>query len=457
MLREPLTIDRQVVEEIITREDAEFRKRTPRSHEMHERGKVSLPGGVASSFQAVPPYPLFISRAQGSAIWDLDGNKYTDFHMAFGSLLVGHSHPVLTEALGKQLGNGLLYSLPHADNVYVAEELIRRFAPLEQVRFCNSGTEATMEAIRMARAFTGRDKVVKIEGSYHGHHDTLMMSTKPAAKDAGPYERPNTVPATQGIPRDVKNNTVIAPYNDPEVLDQILTAHEGEIAAVITEPVLMNVGIMLPRDEYLKQLREVTRRHDVLLIFDEVKTGVTVAPGGITELYPVEPDLICLAKSIGGGAPIGAFGGRKDIMDLISEGKVYHMGTFNGNPLSMTAARVTLTEIFTPEAHAHANDLSKQLGDAYLGIMDEYDMPMHVAQVGAKGCAMFRHTRAYNYRDWFEVDMRLSYAYWLFLANRGILFPPGLDDQWTISIQHTQDDIDHHAHVFQQFVKGLIR
>jgi len=154
--------------------------------------------------------------------------------------------------------------------------------------------------------------------------------------------------------------------------------------------------------------------------------------------------------------PIGAFGGRKDIMNLIAEGKVYHMGTFNGNPLAMTAARVTLTEIFTPEAHAHANNLSKQLGDAYLGIIDEYDMPMHVAQIGAKGCAMFRHERAYNYRAWPEVNMRLSYAYWLFLANRGILFPPGLDDQWTISIQHTQDDIDHHAHVFQQFIKELL-
>src|SRR6185437_4387114 len=219
------------------------------------------------------------------------------------------------------------------------------FAPLEQVRFCNSGTEATMEAIRMARAFTGRDKVVKIEGSYHGHHDTVMMSTKPAAEDAGSYERPNTVPATRGIPRDVKNNTVIAPYNDPEVLDQILTAHEGEIAAVITEPVLMNVGIMLPRDEYLKQLREITRRHGVLLIFDEVKTGVTVAPGGITELYPVEPDLICLAKSIGGGMPIGAFGGRAEIMNHINHKEVLHLGTFNGNPMSMRAGLVTLTQL----------------------------------------------------------------------------------------------------------------
>jgi len=457
MLREPFKIDQRVVEEIVTREDAEFRKRTPRSQEIHTRAEASLPLGVASSFQAVPPYPLFISRAEGSSIWDLDGNEYTDFHMAFGSLLVGHSHPVLTEALRKQIGDGLLYSLPCADNVYVAEELVRRFAPLEQVRFCNSGTEATMESLRLARAHTHRDKIVKIEGSYHGHHDAVMMSTKPYAKDAGPYERPNTVPATKGIPADVTGNTIIAPYNDPEILDQILSEHEGEIAAVITEPVLMNVGIMLPREEYLQQLREVTRRHDVLLIFDEVKTGVTVAPGGITELYPVEPDLICLAKSIGGGAPIGAFGGRKDIMNHITTGDVLHMGTFNGNPIAMTAALVTLTRIFTPEAHAHANELSAQLGHAYQGIIDEFDMPMHIAQIGAKGCAMFRQERAYSYRAWWEIDLRLSYAYWLFLANRGILFPPGLDDQWTISIQHTQDDIDHHAHVFQQFVRELTR
>ncbi|HEY1352060.1 MAG TPA: aspartate aminotransferase family protein [Ktedonobacteraceae bacterium] len=457
MLREPQTIDRRVVEELITGEEATFRKRTPRSQQLHERGEQSLPLGVASSFQAVPPYPLFISRAQGSLIWDVDGNSYVDFHLAFGSLLVGHSHPLLTTALQAQIRDGLLYSLPAPDTIYVAEELLRRFAPLEQVRFCNSGTEATMEAIRMARAFTGRASIVKIEGSYHGHHDTVMMSTKPTAEQAGPYERPHTVPATQGVPDEVKNHTLIAPYNDAETLDQILSEHRGEVAAVITEPVLMNVGIVLPNATYLQQLREVTRRHQVLLIFDEVKTGVTVAAGGISELYPVDPDLICLAKSIGGGASIGAFGGRRDIMELITRGRVYHMGTFNGNPLAMTAARVTLTQILTPTAHAHASDLSHQLGNAYQGIIDAYALPMHVAQIGAKGCAMFRYVRAHNYRAWWDIDMRLSYAYWLFLANRGILFPPGLDDQWTISVQHTRDDIEQHTRVFEQFVQRLVR
>lgn len=457
MLREPVTISSKLVEEITAREEAEFKKRTPRSHEIFARAKSSLPMGVASSFQAVPPYPLFISRAEGSHIWDYDGNEYADFHLGFGSLLVGHSHPVLVESLRDQLGKGTLYSLPCPDTVFLAEELVRRFAPLEQVRFCNSGTETTMDAIRLARAYAGRDKIVKIEGSYHGHHDTVLMSTKPTLEAAGPADHPRTVPASKGIPVDVTNNTIIAPYNDAEALERILSEHEGEVAAVITEAVLMNVGIMLPDEGYLQQVRDITRRHNVLLVFDEVKTGVTVAPGGITELYPVEPDLICLAKSIGGGMPIGAFGGREEIMRHINHSEVLHLGTFNGNPMSMRAGLVTLTQIFTPEAHAHANDLSQQLAKVYEDQITKSGLPMHVAQIGAKGCAMFRHERARNYRAWWDINMELSFAYWLFLANRGILFPPGLDDQWTVSVQHTQADIDYHARVFGEFVAELSR
>src|SRR5437763_9048879 len=230
MLREPITINPRIVEEIVVREEGEFRKRTPRSHEIHERAKLSMPMGVSSSFQAVPPYPLFISRAEGSHIWDYDGNEYADFHLGFGSLLVGHSHPVLVEALREQLGKGSLYSLPCPDTVYLAEELVRRFAPIEQVRFCNSGTEATMDALRLARAYAGRDKIVKIEGSYHGHHDTVKMSTKPSIEAAGPAERPHTVPASKGIPTDVKQNTIIAPYNDQETLDRLISAHRVEVA-----------------------------------------------------------------------------------------------------------------------------------------------------------------------------------------------------------------------------------
>src|SRR2546423_1047253 len=287
MLRAPITINRNHVEEIVAREEAEFRKRTPGSQKIHKCAETSLPMGVSSSFQAIPPYPLFVDRAAGSHIWDIDGNEYVDFHLGFGSLLVGHSHPLLVEALREQLGKGSLYSLPCPDTVFLAEELVRRFAPIQQLRFCNSGTAATMEALRRARAHVGRDKIVKIEGSYHGHHDAVLMSTKPPIDAAGPVSRPNNVPASKGIPSDVKSNTIIAPYNDAEALERILTEHEGEVAAVITEAVLMNVGIMLPEEGYLESVREITRHHGVLLIFDEVKTGVTVAPGGITELYPV--------------------------------------------------------------------------------------------------------------------------------------------------------------------------
>lgn len=212
MLREPITINPRIVEEIVVREEREFRKRTPRSHEIHERAKLSLPMGVSSSFQAVPPYPLFVSCAEGSHIWDYDGNEYADFHLGFGSLLVGHSHPLLVEALREQLGKGSLYSLPCPDTVFLAEELVRRFAPIEQLRFCNSGTEATMDALRLARAHIGLDKIVKIEGSYHGHHDTVLMSTKPPIDAAGPVSHPNSVPASKGIPSDVKSNTIIAPF-----------------------------------------------------------------------------------------------------------------------------------------------------------------------------------------------------------------------------------------------------
>src|SRR5258708_34951936 len=226
--------------------------------------------GVSSSFQSVPPYPLFVDRAVGSRIWDIDGNEYVDFHLAFGSLLVGHSHPILVEALREQLGKGSLYSLPSPDVVYLAEEMVRRFAPIEQVRFCNSGTEATMDALRVARAHVGRDKIVKIEGSYHGHHDTVLMSTKPSVEDAGPADRPNTVPASKGIPTDVKNNTIIAPYNDAEALDRILTEHEGEIAAVITEAVLMNVVIILPGEGYLQNFPATPRNHALLLTFNTI-------------------------------------------------------------------------------------------------------------------------------------------------------------------------------------------
>ena len=324
--------------------------------------------GVASSFQAYDPYPLFMTDARGSRIWDADGNEYIDFDMAFGVLAAGHSHPILAEALQHRVANGTCYTFPVEDGVALAEEIKARFGA-DLVRFSNSGTEATMDAIRVARGYTGREKIIKMEGGYHGHHDDVLVCIQPPRDAMGPVESPNTVPASAGIPRSRIAETVIAPSTSRRCSRRILRAHAGEIAAILVEPVQFNIGVVPPRDGYLQRLRELADEHGIVLIFDEVKTGVVLAWGGAYEHFGVRPDLFCLAKSIGGGIPIGAFGGKREVMASIEtlEGtpafaadaggvgidrstipggatRVAHLGTFNGNPLSMTAGLVTLTQ-----------------------------------------------------------------------------------------------------------------
>ena len=280
-----------------------------RSAELHARARQSMPLGVASSFQTYDPYPLFMTDARGSRIWDADGNEYVDFDMAFGVLAAGHSHPLLAEALQRRVANGTCYTFPVEDGILLAEEIKRRFGA-DLVRFSNSGTEATMDAIRVARGYTGREKIVKFEGGYHGHHDDVLVSIQPPRELMGPVESPATVPASAGLPASRLAETIIAPFNEPELLEAILEAHRGEVAAIIVEPVQFNIGVVPPRPGFLERLRELATDHGAVLIFDEVKTGVVLAYGGATEHFGVQPDLFCLAKSIGGGVPIGAFGGR---------------------------------------------------------------------------------------------------------------------------------------------------
>ncbi|HEU5325834.1 MAG TPA: aminotransferase class III-fold pyridoxal phosphate-dependent enzyme, partial [Candidatus Limnocylindria bacterium] len=309
-------VNRGRVQEIGAREEQAYRDRTPRSAELFGRARESLPLGVASSFQAYDPYPLFMTDARGSRIWDADGNEYIDFDMAFGVLAAGHSHPVLAEALQHRVANGTCYTFPVEDSIRLAEEIKRRF-DADMVRFSNSGTEATMDAIRVARGYTGREKVIKMEGGYHGHHDDVLVSIQPPRDAMGPVEAPNTVPASAGIPRSRLAETIVAPFNDADALEAILEAHRGEVAAILVEPVQFNIGVVPPRRGYLERLRELATQHEVVLIFDEVKTGVVLAWGGAYEHYGVKPDLFCLAKSIGGGVPIGAFGGRGEVMRSI--------------------------------------------------------------------------------------------------------------------------------------------
>jgi glutamate-1-semialdehyde 2,1-aminomutase len=433
-----------------------------------------MPLGVASSFQSYEPYPLFMTDARGSRISDADGNEYIDFDMAFGVLAAGHSHPILAEVLQRRVANGTCYTFPVEDGVVLAEEIKRRFGA-DLVRFSNSGTEATMDAIRVARGFTGREKVVKFEGGYHGHHDDVLVSIQPPREAMGPADAPNTVPASAGIPMSRLAETIIAPFNQPEALELILNRHRGEIAAIIVEPVQFNIGVVPPLPGFLERLRELATEHGIVLIFDEVKTGVVIAYGGATEHFGVQPDLFCLAKSIGGGIPIGAFGGRADVMRSIerlpeTDGtgtgidrttipggatRVAHLGTFNGNPLSMAAGVVTLTGILTRDAYPPLHRLADRLTDGCQAVLDEYELPGYAINVGPKGCVMFTPGRVTNYRDFIGLDAELWTAFFFYLANRGILLPPGPDDQWTLSVQHSEAEIDRHVDTFRAFAREL--
>jgi glutamate-1-semialdehyde 2,1-aminomutase len=468
-------IDRARITEIWSREEAAYRARTPKSAALHARAKKSLPLGVASSFQSYEPYPLFMTDGRGSRIWDADGNEYVDFDMAFGVLAAGHSHPVFAEVLAKRVANGTCYTFPVEDSIVLAEEIKRRFG-CDLVRFSNSGTEATMDAIRVARGFTGREKLIKLEGGYHGHHDDVLVSIQPPRELIGPADAPNTVPASAGLPRSRVEETVVAPYNNPDALAAILDRHRGEIAAIIIEPVQFNIGVVPPLPGYLERVRELAAEHGCVLIFDEVKTGVVLAYGGATEWFGVKPDLFCLAKSIGGGVPVGAFGGRAEIMGVIEKlpdraadpttglaistipggaTRVAHLGTFNGNPLSMAAGVAVLTQILTRDAYPRLQAMGDRLTAGSQAVIDEFGLPGYAVNVGPKGCVMFTPSRVTNYRDFIGLDSGLWAASFFFLANRGVLLPPGPDDQWTLSVQHTDADVDRYVSTFRDFAREL--
>ena len=472
-------INRARVAELGAREEESYRQRTRKSAELFERARRSLPLGVASSFQAYEPYPLFMGDARGSRITDVDGNEYIDFDMAFGVLAAGHSHPKLAGALQSRVANGTCYTFPVEDGILLAEEIKARFGA-DLVRFSNSGTEATMDAIRVARGYTGREKILKFEGGYHGHHDDVLLSIQPPRDAMGPDEQPTTVPASAGIPRSRVAETIIAPFNQPDVVSAILEAHRGEIAAIIVEPVQFNIGVVPPLPGFLERLRSLADEHGIVLIFDEVKTGVVLAWGGAYEYFGVQPDLFCLAKSIGGGIPIGAFGGKRAVMASIEtlEGtpafsadatgsgidrstipggatRVAHLGTFNGNPLSMAAGVVTLTQILTRDVYPGLHAMADRLTAGCQDVIDEFELPGYAINVGPKGCVMFTPQRVTNYRDLVGLDTELWGASFFYLANRGILLPPGPDDQWTLSVQHTDAEIDRYVAVFRDFADEL--
>jgi glutamate-1-semialdehyde 2,1-aminomutase len=337
--------------------------------------------------------------------------------------------------------------------VLYAEELCRRFKA-ESVRFCNSGTEATMTAIRIARAATGREHIVKIEGSYHGHYDAVMFSVVPNSDLMGGREAPATTPMSNGIPAVMAEYTHVVPFNDLEVLSALLDERGDEIACLILEPVMMNIGICQPEPGYLQGLADLLHKHGALLIFDEVKSGGTIAHGGAVERYGVVPDLSCWAKAIGGGTPAAAFGGRADVMDAIDHGAA-QQGTFNGNPLVAAAGLATLTEVLTPDAYEGLAKLGTRLAEGCARALAENSIPGHAVDLGAKGCVSYRPTPLRNYRDFLETDPDLYLASYPWAMNRGVFMTPGDEEQWTISVQHTEADIDRYVDQFADFCATL--
>jgi glutamate-1-semialdehyde 2,1-aminomutase len=434
-----------------------FLKRTPKSAEAHKKNLKRIPLGVASNYRAYDPHPIFVKEAQGSHFRDLDGNDYVDHNLCFGALMAGHCHPAVMHAVEPRLKFGTMYGMPHDMEWQLAEEICQRF-PVEMVRFGSSGTEATMHAIRLARAATKRDKVIKFEGAYHGLHDTALVSVKPHDPEYGDVNAPTSVPAGLGVPKASLANVPVATFNDLNSVERRFQENPGEIAAVILEPILMNVGMCMPRPGFLKGLRELCDKHGALLIYDEVKTGAKLGWGGASEYFGVRPDMICLAKSIGGGLPLAAFGTQKSVMDLISQHKVFHGGTYNTNPVSMAAGLATFREVLTRENYAHVEKLSKKLVAGYRKTIAKVGLEGYVAEAGANGVLMLYRQEIRNYRDWTAVDSDLWRHYWFAMVNRGVMAQPyWWDEQWTISVQHTEADIDKHLSAFEDVAPALAK
>jgi glutamate-1-semialdehyde 2,1-aminomutase len=434
--------------------------RTPISRSWRERAERSMPLGVPSSFQDSPPYPIYFERGKGSRVWDVDGNEYSDYHNGFGVMTVGHAHPAIVAACSERFSMGTHFAQPVAETTLAAEALRSRFN-LDMVRFTNSGTESTMDACRLARAHKRRDKLVKIEGTYHGHHETVMVSVKPEGSTIGPREKPLSIPYGLGAPHVLTDLTLVVPFNDAEALARVLEENAGEVAGLIMEPIMMNVGIIEPDDGYLQAVRDLCDAHDIVLIWDEVKTGATVAYGGAEELYGVQPDIKCFAKAVGGGTPTGAFGGKAAIMEEITADRMPQLGTFNGNPLAARAMLVTLTEILTPDAYAELNRINEAQKAACQRVIDAYDLPMYTTGMGGKGAVLYAPTRLRNYRDYAGVDggvgidKELSYLSWLFQVTEGVFMTPGYDEQWTLSVQHTDEDVERYVTSFETFAREV--
>ncbi|MHB8172324.1 MAG: glutamate-1-semialdehyde 2,1-aminomutase [Thermincolia bacterium] len=410
-----------------------------KSMQLFEEAKQYIPGGVNSpvrAFKSVGLNPVFIERGNGSKIYDADGNEYIDYVGSWGPLILGHRHPKVNEALHNYLEKGTSYGAPTELETTLAKMVIEAVASVEMVRFVNSGTEATMSALRLARGYTKRNKIVKFEGCYHGHADSLLIKAGSGALTLG-------VPTSPGVPENIANNTITAQYNDLENLKEIFELEGNDIAAVIIEPIPGNMGVVLPKAGYLQGLRELTKKYGALLIFDEVMTGFRVAYRCAQALYDIDPDLTCFGKIIGGGLPVGAYGGKKHIMENIAPaGPIYQAGTLSGNPLAMTAGIETLKALKEPGTYETLEAKSAKLAEGMAQAALKAGVAVSSNRVGSMVCTFFTHQQVVDYKTACTSDTGKFAIFFQKMLEQGVYLAPSQFEAAFVSLAHTDDDID---------------
>ena len=425
---------------------------TDRSKKLFAASLKHIPGGVNSpvrAFRAVGGEPFFVDRAKGAHIWDVDGNDYIDYVGTWGPAILGHAHPGIIQAVQSAAERGTSFGIPNPYEPRMAELIKELFPSVDKVRMCNSGTEACMSAIRVARGFTGRDKIIKFDGCYHGHSDSLLVKAGSGALTFGN-------PDSAGVPKEFTQHTIVLPYNDLDAVCQAMEANPGQIAGIILEPVVGNAGLILPKDGFLEGLREVTKQHDSLLIFDEVMTGFRVAPGGAQQLFSIVPDLTCLGKIIGGGLPVGAFGGRADVMDCLAPlGPVYQAGTLSGNPLAMAAGIVALEALKSGEVHQRLDQLGNRLENGMKKAAERANLDVTLQRCGSMFCGYFGDHPVINLSDAMKCNRDLFTRYFHGMLERFVYVAPSQFETGFLSVAHSEEDIDRTIEAAEQSMKCI--
>jgi len=415
--------------------------RVERSKALFEEAKKYIPGGVNSpvrAFKSVGDTPRFIERAKGSHVWDVDGNEYVDYVCSWGPMILGHAHPRVVEAIQRQAEKGTSYGAPTALEVELAKMIVELVPSVEKVRMVNSGTEATMSAIRLARGYTGRNKVIKFEGGYHGHVDALLVKAGSGLTTFG-------VPTSPGIPEDFAKHTITVPFNDADALKKVIDEVGDDVAAVIMEPVMANAGLIIPEPGFLEAVRELTAEKGIVLIFDEVITGFRLSLGGAQEYFGITPDLSCFGKIIGGGLPVGAFGGKREIMDYLApEGPVYQAGTLSGNPLAMAAGIATLKELQKPGVYEELREKTKKLTEGLKEAARAAGVEEKVSFKSIESISIiyFTPVNVRNYQDALTANTEAYAAFFRKMLQEGIYLAPSQFEVAFMSTAHTDEDIE---------------